>query len=203
MTISCYCADGPDQKGEISPRDQELSPRKKLFFGKVNLRKAIANSSPLRTNSREDIAAYLALESPRTKLKRSQSVNFSPQRDNKTLRDVISLEEGSSPRGEMMVLALLKKTKEKLVNEEENVNIFREKASKSPVDFKYSSPNPKLLVLESEHEKPLSNKNHELISKPADLSEKEQELVERGVYIKLPLLDDVSSKAENLPPKSE
>jgi hypothetical protein len=167
--------------------------------------------SPRRENSRDNIAPISAsfasdLESPRTKLKRSQSVNFSPQRDNKTLRDVISLEEGSSPRGEMMVFALLKKTKETPVNEKEeekNINIFREKSSKPLVDFKFSSPNPKLLVLEPEHEKSLSNKNHELISKPADLSEKEQELVEKGVYIKLPLLDDVSSNAENLPPKSE
>lgn len=149
MTISCYCADGPDQKSEISPRDQEQSPRKKFFLGKVDLRKAIANSSPLRTNSREDIApinAYLArdLESPRTRLKKSQSANFSPQRDNKTLRDVISLEEGSSPRGEGIVLALLRQTKE-----ERKVEIFREKSSvPQQVDFKLSSPNPKLLVLE-------------------------------------------------------
>lgn len=209
VTIHCYCADGPE-KSEISPRDQE-SPRKKFFSGKVDLRKAIANSSPRRTTSRDEIeksdslsreSSPRDLESPRTRLKRSQSVHLSSQKDNKTLRDVRALEEGSSPRGENLVLTLLR-IKEKQDQKASEAENFRAKSSVPQVDFQHSSPDPKLLILMGESEKSSSDKKHKLISTPKALSAEDQALVEQGVYIKLPLLDDLFSKGESSSSKNE
>jgi hypothetical protein len=198
MAMSSYCADSSEEFlrklaiAEVSPRDQEQasSPRQKFLGKYVDLRRAIANSSPrkvespLRTNSRDGIeksdclsidASPRDIESPRTRLKKSMSLNFTQERDNKTLRDVKALDEGSSPRGEEIVLSLLRKTKERKKRDEKDQEIFRRKS----IDFKLSSPNPRLLI--EEHKESPSNKNYEGACRPKSLSEEDQRLLQQGL----------------------
>lgn len=199
--IGCNAAQMGDipvgKQQEISPRDQDQqSPRKITFLGKsINLRKAIANSSPRRTesphrnSSRDDIEKSSGnlpkdnsprdIESPRTKLQRSQSVILSqPEKYNKTLKDIQNLDKEGSPRGEGIVLTLLKKINSKSspdVDEQKETKIFRNKS----IDFtqsSYSSPQH-LIIGEQER---LSTNKHDDKKLPEPLSEEDKQLLLNG-----------------------
>lgn len=195
--IGCNAAQMGDTsvgKEEISPRDQDQqSPRRITFLGKsIDLRKAIANSSPRKTesphrnSSRDDIekssgslskeSSPRDLESPRTRLKRSQSMVLSqPKRDNKTLQDVKALEKGSSPRGEEMVVALLRAKDSKSSPDVDEIKVFRNKS----VDFTLSSPSPKHLIGEQPERSSTGKQNDKKLPKP--LSEEDQRLLQSGI----------------------
>lgn len=110
-----------EKREEISPRDQEQqSPRRKVFMSRqpIDLRKVIAYSSPRRSGSRdlnerevsaEDNASREASPRSLTRSKSTVLPSFQ-EKENKNLKDVLEIEKAGSPRGEGLVLGLLRTT---------------------------------------------------------------------------------------------
>lgn len=208
ITTYCYgAADYPELKSEISPRDQiteitevsprdqELgtSPRQKFLgkFGHINLRKAIANSSPRRTESPRKKSSHdgieitisessskdnspREIESPRG-LGKSKSFILScfkdddNKRENKTLKTLVEMEKAGSPRGEEQVVAMLRAGLDR-----------RKSAPTLVVDFQRSSP--PISHMFGDDSKSSTTDKHEANQLPTPFSEEDQKLLKSGLF---------------------